>query len=242
MRAILTWHSIDDSGSVISTPPAELRRQLVWLAESGIEVLDLESLLVSRAARAVALTFDDAFENFVTRAWPLLLELDLPATVFVPTGHVGRTNAWESGGPLPELPILQWEALARLAEAGLSLGSHSVSHPDLRRLDDATLREEIAGAAARIRSETGREARAFAYPFGAVDDRVAARVGEQHPLAVTTEFRTLDAPGNALRLPRLDAFYFKRVGRLETFGTKAFERFVDTRRRLRRARRFFTRD
>jgi peptidoglycan/xylan/chitin deacetylase (PgdA/CDA1 family) len=243
MRAILTWHSIDDSGSAISTAPADLRRQLEWLARSSVEVLDLETLAGGeRRGDAVALTFDDAFENFETRAWPLLRDLELPATMFVPSGSVGGTNGWESGGPLPELPILPWEALARMVEAGLVLGSHSATHPDLRRLDDEALRREVFEAADRIRTATGHAPRAFAYPFGAVDDRVADVVRAHHVLAVTTEFRLLTEDETAWRLPRLDAFYFRVEGRLEAFGSDAFERFVDRRRLLRKARRYFSRD
>jgi len=243
MKAILTWHSIDDSGSAISTAPGDLRRQLEWLARSDVDVLDLEGLANGGGPRdAVALTFDDAFENFASRAWPLLSDLGLPATMFVPSGHTGRTNGWENGGRLPELPILRWEALARLAEAGLVLGSHSMTHPDLRRLDDPALRREVAEAADWIRRETGCEPCAFAYPYGAADDRVASVVSEHHTLAVTTEFRILGEAETAWRLPRLDAFYFRRAGRLEAFGGKEFASFVDRRRRLRKARRFFSRD
>jgi peptidoglycan/xylan/chitin deacetylase (PgdA/CDA1 family) len=243
MRAILTWHSIDDSGSVISTAPADLRRQLEWLARSDVEVLDLEALFAAGGPRdAVALTFDDAFENFETTAWPILSDLGLPATMFVPSGHVGKTNGWERGGRLPELPILRWQAIARLADEGLVLGSHSATHPDLRGLDDGALRGEIVDAADRIRNETGREPRGFAYPYGSVDERVAGFVREHHVFAVTTEFRILGEHETPWRVPRLDAYYFRLAGRLEAFGSDGFGRFVDRRRRLRKARRFFSRD
>ena len=43
--AILTYHSIDDSGSVISTPPSLFRRQMEFLAASGIRVTPLDRVV-----------------------------------------------------------------------------------------------------------------------------------------------------------------------------------------------------
>jgi peptidoglycan/xylan/chitin deacetylase (PgdA/CDA1 family) len=95
MRAILTYHSIDPSGSPISVPLAAFERHLRWLASGAVRVLSLEALLEAPAEHdAVALTFDDGFRSFGELAAPRLEAAGLPATVFVVSGHVGRTNAW----------------------------------------------------------------------------------------------------------------------------------------------------
>ena len=86
MRAILTYHSVDESGSPISIAPAAFRRHVAWLAAHGPRVVSVDELLrLPPTAAAVALTFDDAFVNFADLAWPLLREHRLPATVFVPS-------------------------------------------------------------------------------------------------------------------------------------------------------------
>jgi len=241
LRAILTYHSIDDSGSVISTSPAVFRRQIEWLAGSRVAVVGLDDLVLRPPARdAVALTFDDAFENFGTEAWPVLESFGLPATVFVPTGHVGRRNGWEDSGRLPLLPLLDWAALARLAEGGVMLGAHGHRHVDLRSSPESGLDEELEVPVRRIRDETGVEPTTFAYPFGAVDARVAAAVSRRYTMAVTTEFAALEQAADAARLPRLDAWYFRDPARLEQFGTRSFARFIRFRRGLRRVRRMLT--
>ena len=96
------------SGSVISVDEGTFRRQADWLVASGVNVVSVSDLLNMRGDEdGLALTFDDAFENFAAVAWPLLREHGLPATVFVVSAYAGRTNAW-GGRPepgLPELPI-----------------------------------------------------------------------------------------------------------------------------------------
>jgi peptidoglycan/xylan/chitin deacetylase (PgdA/CDA1 family) len=240
MRAVLTFHSIDGSGSVISIDPVEFRRQLEWLAGSRVKVVSLDRL-ASETGDSVALTFDDAFANFATEAWPVLESLGLPATVFVPTGHVGGTNAWESGGPLPVLPLMDWATLGRLVDSGLELGSHGVTHADLRRVSDAELVDELEASGTMLRDKTGFRATMLAYPYGAVDDRSADATRSRYAMAFTTEFRDVGGVEDAGRMPRLDACYFRRPGLLEQFGTEWFRRFVARRRGLRRIRRFFER-
>ena len=85
--AILTYHSLDESGSVISMPPALFRAQMECLAESPSKVVPLAE--ICDRPGAVAITFDDGFANFAEYAAPVLERLSLPATVFVVSGFCG---------------------------------------------------------------------------------------------------------------------------------------------------------
>ncbi len=242
MRAILTYHSIDDSGSVISVDEDRFRAHIRWLASSNVAVVPIEKLLSLPAdADAVALTFDDGFVNFGETAWPVLHQQGLPATLFVVTERAGQTNAWgpQATPAVPTLPLLDWPALGRLAEAGVSLGSHTKTHPNLRNATSDALSEEIEGAADRLESETGQRPVSFAYPYGAFSNDAVAAVARSHSIAVTTEFRALGDKEDLLRVPRLDSFYFRRPGALESWGTPAFRRHVWLRARGRGLRRVF---
>ncbi|MGQ0720463.1 MAG: polysaccharide deacetylase family protein [Candidatus Eiseniibacteriota bacterium] len=241
MRGILTYHSIDPSGSPISVSPEAFRRHVRWLASGKVPVVPLPELLRGPTdVEAVAVTFDDAFSSFAEIAWPMLREHGIPATVFVPTGHAGRTNRWpdETYAGIPELPLLGWDALARLAGEGVALESHAVSHRDLRRLDDRALAEELTGAADRIATVTGRRPSILAYPYGFADARVAAAASSAYSFACTDEFRLLGRADDPRFLPRLDAYYFQTPGILERWGSPVFAAYVAARgfgRRLRRA-------
>ena len=90
--AILTWHSLDESGSPISISPRRLRDQLDALRQAGVRIVPLSEVL--HHDDAVALTFDDGFQNFHAQALPLLVDRALPSTLFVVNNYVGKTNHW----------------------------------------------------------------------------------------------------------------------------------------------------
>lgn len=242
MRAVLTYHSIDTTGSVISVSPARFADDMRALAEQGVSVMSVTDVLREPGDRcAVAITFDDAFRNFLTEAWPVLQSHAFPVTLFVPSGFVGRTNGWEamSGGHMPSLPILDWPELSMLASQGVELGGHSRRHPDLRALAPAAMVEEISGSIDDIEQQTGRRPVAFAYPYGHHDDDVVRVTRSTCQWACTTTLGALPPPGEArdlFRLPRLDAYFLRGPARLQHFGSRRFQSYLALRATIRRLR------
>lgn len=238
MRGILTYHSIDPTDSVVSVRPAVFRRQVEWLARSGPPVVSVEQLLLLPPDRpAVALTFDDGFENFATHAWPVLRAHGMPVTLFVPTDWVGRESAWDACGlPVPVLPLLGWDELSRLGEEGVELGSHTRSHPLLTRIDAARLADEMEGSAQRLAEACGRPPAGIAYPYGDVNATVTAAAAAHYRFGCTTRVQLLGAAPAPLLLPRLDAFYLRAPGLLELWGTMRFGWYVRARSGARRCR------
>src|SRR5688572_13299743 len=130
MRAILTYHSIDGSGSPISCDSSTFAHHVAWLATGRVRVTTIEELLrLPDDADAVALTFDDGFVNFKDEAARRLLGHGFPVTLFVVAARVGTGNSWDdppspglrrtsSKRQTPSLPLLDWPALIRLQEQG----------------------------------------------------------------------------------------------------------------------------
>lgn len=244
MRAILTYHSIDESGSAISVSRQAFERHVRWLGSGAVRVTSLEELMtVTDDCDAVAITFDDAFESVAAIAAPLLREHGLPATVFVVTEHVGRTNAWggRASPGIPTMSLLDWPSLARLAEDGLSLGAHSRTHPDLTTVDLETVRDEIAGSVATLERETGTRPSCFAYPYGRVNAAVADVAASVCGQAFTADLRPLRPDDSPFLLPRFDAYYFQAAGRLESWGRPGWHAYVRCRSMLRELRRVVSR-
>lgn len=242
MRAILTYHSIDESGSPISVDPRAFRRHMEFLAKGRPHVVPLADVAAANAAdESIALTFDDAFANFEQFAAPLLEDLGLPATVFVVTDHVGGHNDWGTPGiahgDVPTLPLMSWDALALLAQRGVEIGAHTRSHPHLTSLSPVALADEVDGCAERIQSHIGTRPTSFAYPYGDVDHRVVAAVRHTYMRACTTELRALEVGDDCLRLARIDAYYLRAPRTLEQWGTPAFQRRLWFRAQARRVRR-----
>lgn len=240
MRAILTYHSIDGSASPVSVAPDQWRAHGAFLASGAVRVLPLRELLQApEDADAVALTFDDAFRNFMTEALPVLEEYGLPATVFAVADRAGATNAWDGASVpgIPTLPLMTWDELGQAQARGVEVGSHTRTHPHLPALAPRQVEDEVAGAAETFERHLGVVPAAFAYPYGSVDATSARIVGRIHAVACTTELRPLAAAEDPALLPRLDMYYLRDAGRLEQWGSTGFRMRLWVRARMREVRR-----
>lgn len=107
--AVLTYHRVDEPGarpwlnpSLLSATPAAFEAQMTALLRRH-HPISLPELLAARRgerslpARAVLVTFDDAYRDFLEHAWPILARLGIPATLFVPTAYPesDRTFWWD---------------------------------------------------------------------------------------------------------------------------------------------------
>jgi peptidoglycan/xylan/chitin deacetylase (PgdA/CDA1 family) len=239
MRAIITYHSIDSSGSPVSLSKESFASHAAFLASGRVKVLPLAGIMNAPDDEdAVALTFDDGFRNFASQVLPVLRENAIPATVFVVSDAVGASNAWggrEEPG-IPTLPLMDWDELQGVAEAGFEIGAHTRRHPHLTKLSPAQLEDETAGCVDRIRAELGVRASQFSYPYGDVNDSVARVARSMFAHSVTTEHRLLSANEDSALLPRLDAYYFREPGALDEWGSPGFRRRIWMRAQARRVR------
>ena len=68
------------------------------------------------------------------------------------------------GVQIPSMGLLGWDRLGALAEDGVALGAHTVSHPELTSLSPSAAEEEILDSAEQIRERTGVRPSSFTYP------------------------------------------------------------------------------
>ena len=225
MKAILTYHSVDDSGSVISIDESVFRRHVKWLASGRAQVVSLDELAsVPDSTDAVAITFDDGLESFARIAAPLLADHGLPATLFVVTDAVGSTNVWRGRRDpgIPVFSLLDWDALGKLAAGGVTLGAHTCTHPNLARVAPDVAEREIVASQARLTRELGVDVTTFAYPYGGVSAAARDAVAREFRVGVTTRLATLAPHDDPARLPRLDSYYLRAAGALEAWGSARF--------------------
>ncbi len=168
--------------SFLNVSAGTFRRQMRLLARLGYQARPfaeiVESLVCQRALppRTFAITFDDGYRSVGEIAAPILEEFGLPATVFVVSDWVGRTNGWDRRNGRPELPLLDWPALRGLASAGWEIGGHTRTHPHLDGLDDAAAYEEILSGKLETEARIGRPLATFCYPYGHFNARTPALV------------------------------------------------------------------
>ena len=171
--SVLVYHSIDTSGSYMSTRPDMFRVQMLWLRDHGIRVVSMRQFLERGTPqvapeRTVVLTFDDGLANFAETAWPVLREMSFSATAYVPTAFIGGEAAWYADYGLPRMPCMGWDALRAVQLEGADIQSHASSHRDLTSLSPGELREELRRSKAVLEDSLEDSVEHLAYPFGAV--------------------------------------------------------------------------
>lgn len=233
--AILTYHSLDESGSVISIRPQIFRSHMESLAESGIPIVPLDQ--VADRPGTVAITFDDGFENLARHAFPVLGKLRIPATVFVVSQYAGLRSDWptQPSGRVPLQPLLGWNELRSLPP-GVTVGAHTATHPHLAALPARECEREMRECSRTIADQLGYEPLSLAYPYGSVSRPVVATASRYFRLAVGTRFEFVAPNHGRFDLPRLDMFYFRDRKALSGLFGVASRLYVGLRNAARLAR------
>lgn len=210
IKAIVTFHAIAEDPSPISFPRERFIAFLDALDESDIPVLSLDDLLQPSVTRGVAITFDDGMTSAFRLAMAPLAERQLPAHLFLVTGAAGSTNAWQgqpSGAPTHE--IMSWDNVLAARDMGISIESHTHSHPDLRTLGDAAMLDEFERCNSEIERRIGRRPRYLAFPYGFRDRRVQGLASRVYAASLSTRMGYLSKHAPLDALPRIDAYYLR---------------------------------
>ncbi len=118
--------------------------------------------------RIGALTFDDALAQTAETAMPLLAERGMRASVYVATALLDQPHPHVEGER-----VMAASQVVELADAGFEIGAHTVDHPYLPSLSDDELHDQLRRSRAQLEDLIGERVASMAYPFGAVDERVA---------------------------------------------------------------------
>ncbi len=176
---ILMYHSIrvpqTPREARYACPPERFRQHLAWLRRhcALVSLAQIEAAFVGTASlpdEAVAITLDDGHGDNYTHAFPILQALQIPATVFLATGYLGKTNAWMQG--FPQHPMLTWDQVRDMHRHGITFGAHTVTHPRLPELPPDQAQFEIQACKQQIESIIGAECRYFAYPYGLYNEAI----------------------------------------------------------------------
>jgi peptidoglycan/xylan/chitin deacetylase (PgdA/CDA1 family) len=174
-RSVIVCHhgvgssSLEHDPLFLRVPPARLRRQLELLDDAGFEFRTVADLMREADGGPpppgrLALSFDDGMHDNHAEALPLLRELGVPATFYITTGLIGKPNPFMPAAAGARM--MNAGELRELHDAGMELGAHTITHPDLSELDPEACRAEIGGSRDALEAATGVRAVTFAYPYG----------------------------------------------------------------------------
>jgi peptidoglycan/xylan/chitin deacetylase (PgdA/CDA1 family) len=169
---ILAYHSISKNlfgyshpYYQINTSPNVFTDQMKWLRNAGYRSLDLNDLPAafesgSDLSKCFVITFDDGYRDFLTEGWPVMQQCGFSATVFLATDRIQTSPSRIEGAD-----YLTWQDVRELHSQGISFGSHTVSHPDLRSMEPNEIDYELGYSKEMIERMVSAPVRSFSYPF-----------------------------------------------------------------------------
>lgn len=215
----LCYHSVAAEGPRYLTIDADLfERQLALLRRRGMRsggLSSLSDLAAGRASgRSAYLTFDDGFRDNHETVMPLLREYGFGAFVFVlpPLLDAGAPFEWpEMRDDLARFSTtmrsVTWPMLEEMKESGFEVGSHTLTHPHLPRLEGEQLRQELWDSRVAIRERLG-SCDTLAYPFGEWSEEVAAAAADcGYRFAFTLPTVSGQRDATPLSIPRVNVDY-----------------------------------
>ena len=198
---VLTYHGFGDPGrDPFRVAATAFTEQMRCLADAGLalSLSDLARYLKSELEPppgSVVVTIDDGLACLASVALPILSRFEIPAVAFVSAGLIGL------GG------YLDWQRLRDVRDAGITIGSHGLSHCSLGRLSIPQAAREAGESKERLEQELGQSVDAFAYPFGAFPDFNAATAAVlrrcDYAWGFTSQHGAVRHGANPIELPRV---------------------------------------
>jgi peptidoglycan/xylan/chitin deacetylase (PgdA/CDA1 family) len=131
---------------------------------------------VSVSSPKVSLTFDDGFLECYTQMLPVLEKYKVKASFFInPMSIENHDNEFSESFIKNNLRVslskkfMNWDMVREIQSLGHVIGSHTISHANMRGLSSPQLQNEVLGAKKIIEKATGVSCDFFAFPFGNSD-------------------------------------------------------------------------
>jgi len=196
-----------------NTSPRVFAQQMKFLHDDGYSTIECDTMpqgarrdgAGASTPKSVIITFDDGYADFYRYAFPILAEYGFTATVFVISGLLKAERTC-----FKQTECLNLSEVRELHSRGISIGSHTVSHPELKRLPQDAVERELSGSKKALEDALGAPVKSFAYPFAFPEaDRrfvgmmagILEKCGYEN--GVTTILGTARPGANRWFLPRL---------------------------------------
>jgi peptidoglycan/xylan/chitin deacetylase (PgdA/CDA1 family) len=179
---VLMYHyTAEKNENYMSIPKDKFREQMKYLKDNGFKIISLDEMYacfndgVPIPDNAVVITFDDGYANNYYYAFPVLKELGFKATIFAITSKINQPQ------------YLTEAQIKELDKNGVSIESHTVSHPQLGHLPYSKQIEELKNSKSSLESILGRDIKYIAYPYGEFNNDTLVAVKElKYKMGVTT--------------------------------------------------------
>jgi peptidoglycan/xylan/chitin deacetylase (PgdA/CDA1 family) len=206
---VLCYHIVEaPSAPRMKISRETFRQHLRYIEMTGYTVIPLRHLYEyvsgERATiprNSIVITIDDGWRSTYTEAFPELQKRKFPFTVFIYPNIIGKTSN-----------ALTWAQIREMADAGVDIQSHALTHPFLTRrkhraMSDEQysewLRKELVESKRILEKEAGTKVEFLAYPYGDYDDRVAkATAAAGYAAGLTCDFGPVRRGSDPLKMKR----------------------------------------
>ena len=152
--------------------------------------------------KTIGITIDDAFKSVYKKAWPLLKTSGLPFTIFVATSPVNSMSK----------NYMNWSDIKLLADSGVTIGHHTVTHDHLAEETEEKWENEIESANRSFRDNLGYVPDIFSYPYGEYSMNLKKFIKEKN-------FKAAFGQQSGVIFKEIDIFELPRFSLNEKYGT-----------------------
>ncbi len=174
--SILLFHRVSDEFRDSVTIGVEQFDLLIGYLAKNYQILTLDDILSHKPTIGirpyVVITFDDGYLDNYLNAAPILLKHGVSATFFISTDKITNNTAFDHDVKMlgRGLDNMNWDQVRKMKEWGFDIGSHTVTHPRLSKLDTSSLKMELEKSQLTIKEELGIKNVKFAYTYGGTED------------------------------------------------------------------------
>lgn len=203
---ILLYHRVGSETDALTITTERFQRDMATLSEDGYHTLSLDQLKhhlqnspnESLPKKSIMITFDDGYLDNYTNAFPILQKYSMKASFYIITGMVGQNDR------------LTASQIREMAAAGMTFGSHTITHRPLAELNTQEATTELTKSKLDLENLLGRTVDFIAYPCGsytAETIKIAHEAGYQGGFSVRPGFAMLT---NNMTIRRIPIFHYDR--------------------------------
>jgi peptidoglycan/xylan/chitin deacetylase (PgdA/CDA1 family) len=213
---ILLYHHIAPSpiNSRYYVAPGKFEEQMALLHNWEYTAITTGTLMqaITHGAelppRPVIITFDDGHLDNFTTAFPIMEKYGFTGALYLVYNYIGMDG------------YMNTDQIHEMHNAGWEVGSHSLNHSDLTKLDADALHREIFESRILLEQLLGIPIETFAYPFGAKNELAVDYVRRAGYIAA------MGASGYTPAQGEWNLYYLQRVEIKGSEDAKTFTRFL----------------
>lgn len=175
---VILYHRVNDHSTDALTANLETFAGHLLLFKKFYKVKST-SYLIKRITKkdtvfptTVVIHFDDCYKDVYSRAAPLLIAADMPATAFISSGYIDSDRKFVHDTEKSPFKFnnLSTEEVKELARNGFEIGAHTVNHVNLGKIPIENVKKEVLQGKADLEKIIGKPIDIFSFPFGRKKD------------------------------------------------------------------------